>query len=116
MFGQRSEERQKLLAEPSICCMQPERNWFAAHTHSRHEKTVSAHLQEREIEHLVPLYKSVRQWRNGKHRVEMPLFPGYIFVRISAMEKLRTLQTPGLAYLVGSHGRPQTLPDREIEA
>ena len=116
MTGQQPEQRQEVLGEQSRSCVEPERNWYAAYTHSRHEKTVSAHLEEREIEHLLPLYKSVRQWRNGKHSVELPLFPGYIFVRISTLDKLRTLQTPGLAYLVGNHGRPQALPEREIES
>ena len=51
----------------------------------RHEKRVEQHLRLRNVESFLPLYRSPRKWRNGlKVVLELPLFPGYIFVRISA--------------------------------
>ena len=89
--------------------------WYAAYTSSRHEKTVAEHLRQREIECFLPLYETVRRWNNGRHRVQLPLFPSYVFVRMGLRDKLRVLQVPGLAQLVSFQGSPAALPDAEIE-
>lgn len=89
--------------------------WYAAYTASRHEKTVTEHLRQREIECFLPLYESVRRWNNGRHRVQLPLFPSYVFVRMAVRDRLRVLQVPGLAQLVTFQGAPAALPDTEIE-
>lgn len=99
---------QKSKAEPQLC-------WYAAYTASRHEKTVAEHLRQREVESFLPLYETVRRWNNGRHKVQLPLFPGYVFVRIELRDKLRVLQVPGLVQLVTFQGAPAALPDSEIE-
>ena len=89
--------------------------WYAAYTSSRHEKTVAEHLRQREVECFLPLYETVRRWNNGRHRVQLPLFPSYVFVRMEMRNRLRVLQVPGLAQLVTFQGSPAALPDIEIE-
>ena len=89
--------------------------WYAAYTSSRHEKTVAEHLRQREVECFLPLYETVRRWNNGRHRVQLPLFPSYVFVRMGLRDKLRVLQVPGLSQLVTFQGAPAALPDAEIE-
>ena len=88
--------------------------WYAAYTSSRHEKTVAEHLRQREVECFLPLYETVRRWNNGRHRVQLPLFPSYVFVRMEMRNKLRVLQVPGLVQLVTFQGSPAALPDTEI--
>ncbi|HXQ35946.1 MAG TPA: transcription termination/antitermination NusG family protein, partial [Anaerolineales bacterium] len=78
--------------------------WYAAYTSSRHEKTVAEHLRQREVECFLPLYETVHRWNNGRHRVQLPLFPSYVFVRMGVRDKLRVLQVPGLAQLVSFQG------------
>ena len=89
--------------------------WYAAYTASRHEKTVAEHLRQRNIECFLPLYETVRRWNNGRHRIQLPLFPSYVFVRMAMCDKLRVLQVPGLAQLVTFQGSPAVLPDAEIQ-
>jgi transcription antitermination factor NusG len=89
--------------------------WYAAYTSSRHEKTVAEHLRQREVECFLPLYETVRRWNNGRHRVQLPLFSSYVFVRMGLGDKLRVLQVPGLSQLVTFQGAPAALPDAEIE-
>ena len=89
--------------------------WYAAYTSSRHEKTVAEHLRQREVECFLPIYETVRRWNNGRHRVQLPLFPSYVFVRMGVRDRLRVLQVPGLAQLVTFQGAPAALPDLEIE-
>ena len=90
--------------------------WYAAYTSANHEKRVAEQLGVRSVEHFVPLYESVRRWKDRKVRLQLPLFPGYVFVRLALRDRLRVLQVPGLARLVGFNGLPCALPDSEIEA
>jgi transcription antitermination factor NusG len=92
--------------------------WFALYTTSRHEKRVAEHLGQREIEHYLPLYRSKRKWRDGSRvTLELPLFPGYIFVRILRTERVKVLEVPGaLAVVTGIGGQPAALPDATIQA
>jgi transcription antitermination factor NusG len=90
--------------------------WYAAYTCARHEKRVAAQLAQRSVEHLLPLYESVRRWKDRRVRLDLPLFPGYVFVRLALRERLPVLQIPGVAKLVGFNGTPAALPEDEIEA
>ena len=92
------------------------RQWFAACTRSNHEKCAATQLEGDAIEHFLPLYESVRKWKDRRKRLELPLFPGYLFVRIPLEQRLRVLVTPGVVRLVGFDNRPAALPDGEIEA
>ena len=90
--------------------------WYAAYTASRHEKRVAEQLQERSIDHFLPLYETIHRWKNGRHRVQLPLFPGYVFVHIALRDRLPVLTIPGLVRLVGFSGVPFPLPEQDIEA
>lgn len=90
--------------------------WYAAYTSANHEKRVAEQLGVRSVEHFVPLYESVRRWKDRKVRLQLPLFPGYVFVRLALRDRLQVLQVPGVARLVGFNGLPCALPDAEIEA
>ncbi|HSB76578.1 MAG TPA: UpxY family transcription antiterminator [Terriglobales bacterium] len=89
--------------------------WFAAYTRSRHEKVVAEALQKRTVEHFLPLYETVRTWKNGRFKVQLPLFPGYLFVHIALRDRLNVLQVPGVVRLVGFNGAPAPLPQAEVE-
>ena len=93
-----------------------EERWYAAQTYANHEKRVLEQLSQRTVEAYLPLYASVRRWKDRRVRLDLPLFPGYVFVRLALRDRLRTLQTPGLARLVGFGGQPTALPDQEIDA
>ena len=54
-------------------------------------------------------------WKNGcKVRVELPLFPGYLFIRIDPRNRYKVLALPGAVAVVGSAGGPWPLPDSEV--
>jgi len=92
-----------------------EAHWYAVYTRSRHEKTVAQQLAHKSVEHFLPLYETIRKWKNGRSKVRLPLFPGYLFVHIPLQERLQVLQVPGVVQLVGSGGVPLALPQLEIE-
>lgn len=90
--------------------------WLVLRTRSRHENTVECVLQQKQIIAYLPKYKVARSWRGNKRIVEMPLFPGYVFVRP------RVDQYEGMRYIRGSCGlvlaesRPARMPERDMEA
>lgn len=92
-----------------------EERWYAAYTRAQHEKRVADQLAAREVEHFLPLYVTVRHWKDRRVQLHLPLFPGYVFVRLALRERLRVLELPGVVRLVGFNGLPAALPDEEIE-
>ena len=73
-------------------------------------------LAQRSVEHFLPLYQSVRRWKDRRVQLQLPLFPGYVFVQLALRDRLQVLQVPGVAKLVGFNGTPTALPQEEIDA
>lgn len=90
--------------------------WYAAYTSANHEKRVASELRRRSTECYLPLYESMRRWKDRRVRLELPLFPGYVFVRLALRERLQVLQVPGVSRLVGFDGHPAAVPNEDIEA
>lgn len=89
-------------------------HWYAAYTSANHEKRVAEQLTRKEVENFLPLYEALHRWKDRRVRLQMPLFPGYVFVRLPLSERLKVLQTSGVARLVGFGERPVALPEDEI--
>jgi transcription antitermination factor NusG len=90
--------------------------WYAACTFPRHEKCVALHLQQRGFDYFLPVYQETHRWKDRRKIVEMALFPGYVFVRMTLKQQPGVLQLASVARLVSFQGRPAALPDAEIEA
>ncbi len=90
--------------------------WYAAYTNANHEKRVTQHLENRSVEHFLPLYESARRWKDRRVRLQMPLFPGYVFVKLALRDRLQLLQIPGVVQLVSFNGHPAPLPQEDIQA
>jgi transcription antitermination factor NusG len=91
-------------------------DWFAAYTMSRHEKRIAAHCERIGIEQFLPLYISQRSWKNRTTvDLQMPLFPNYIFVRLSPQDHGPLMRLPGLLTLVGNASGPVAIPDGDME-
>lgn len=96
--------------ESSLC-------WVAAYTSSHHEKRVASHLSERQIESFLPLYSTTHHWKNRcAMKLELPLFPNYVFVRMAHRDRARVLEVPGVWSLVSFGRSLASLPDFEIAA
>ena len=89
--------------------------WYAAYTRANHEKSVALQMGQRSVEHFLPLYDSKRRWKDRSVHLQLPLFPGYVFVHLALRDRLQVLQIPGVAKLVGFNGAPAALPEAEIE-
>ena len=94
-----------------------EASWYAVSTRSRQEKVAASMLESFGIENFLPLAMERRQWSDRKQVVNLPLFPGYLFVRIPMLHELqlRVLKVPGVVKFIRNHAGPQAIPDAEIE-
>jgi transcriptional antiterminator NusG len=92
-------------------------NWYAVQTRSRHEKIVARHLEGQGFATFLPITIQLRQWSDRRKLVELPLFPGYTFVRMvyQPEQRLRVLGTEGIVAFVGMHGQGVPIPDQQIE-
>lgn len=92
--------------------------WLALITIPRHEKAVARQLAPMGIACFLPLYRTLRRWNDGsKVSLELPLFPGYIFVRIGKLERVPVLRLPGaVKFVAGVRSEPAALADGEIES
>ena len=92
-----------------------ERRWYALYTCANHEKRVAAQIEACGVEHFLPVSQSVRRWKDRNVTLNLPLFPGYVFVHMALRDRLRVLQIPSVAHLVGFNGQPAAFPEAEIE-
>ena len=69
------------------------RQWFVLHVKPRTEKKVVQYLHSYGCFWHLPIYVKVTKVQRRKVKRELPLFPGYVFTRLSADERLKMLQT-----------------------
>lgn len=93
-------------------------HWYAVRTRSRHEKVAARELNAQGINVFLPLFDSVRQWSDRRTKVEIPLFPGYAFVRVGYLtpDRLRVLRATGVVSFVGQNPAATWIPDEQIES
>jgi transcription antitermination factor NusG len=91
-------------------------HWYAVSVCSRREKQCFALLSRKGIETFLPLQKQLRKWSDRKKEVEMPLFPGYIFVKINPSMRIEVLSTPGIVRFIRFGGEDTPVPEVQIKA
>jgi transcription antitermination factor NusG len=95
-----------------------EKSWFAVQTRPRHEKTVAAGLKEKGIGAFLPLLSEIHRWSDRRRAVDVPLFPGYVFIHTAATPPTRisVLRTCGVIQFVGVRGAGVAIPDEQMES
>jgi transcription antitermination factor NusG len=93
-----------------------EKQWHVVYTRSRAEKKVQLELTIKQIENFLPMQKKLRQWKDRKKWVEMPLMSGYCFVNITKKEYDLVLQTNNVVSYVRFEGKAAIIPDDQIDS
>ena len=101
------------VAVPSPLGCEPA--WYAAYTCANHERRVAKQFGNRGLEYFLPQYEAVHKWQDRRVRLQLPLFPGYVFVRMALCDRLRALQVTSVVRLVGFGDEPTALDSKEIE-
>jgi transcription antitermination factor NusG len=94
----------------------PVERWYAVTVRPRHERVVTRHLAHRGLNYFLPVYRSVRRWKDRRKELEMALFPGYVFVNLNLRDRSGVLRSPGVVQFVTFQGQPSPVPDCEIRA
>jgi transcription antitermination factor NusG len=89
-------------------------SWFALQVRPRAEKVVASLLQFKGYEEFLPVYRARRRWSDRVKEVEVPLFPGYVFVRFNLLTGPPIVTTPGVIRIVGHGNLPIAIDDEEI--
>src|SRR5947199_5852388 len=91
-------------------------SWFAVQVKTTHEKRVTSLLDYKGHEWFLPLYTARRRWSDRIKRVEIPLFPGYVFSRFAPPARVSILKTPSVLRIAGIGNTPMPIDDHEIAA
>jgi transcription antitermination factor NusG len=90
--------------------------WWVLYTRHQHEKAVAEMLSAKDFEVFLPLYESVRRWKDRKKLLTLPLFPCYVFVKGGQDRRLQVVTTPGI-HTILFHGESVAIvPEAEIQA
>lgn len=93
-----------------------ESSWWAVYTRHQHEKAVAQVLSSKGFEVFLPLYDSVRRWKDRNKTLSLPLFPCYVFVRGGLNRRLQVVTTPGIHTILYSGERIAFIPNNEIDS
>jgi transcription antitermination factor NusG len=91
-----------------------DREWYAVYTRSHQERMVQTQLAGRGVENFLPTYEKISQWKDRKKLIQVPLFPGYLFVKIEFMKRLEVVKAYGAVELVGNSAGPVPIPEEQV--
>jgi len=93
-----------------------EKKWYVFKVMSRQEKKAASQLAKKQIEYYLPLRPKKRTWSDRIKIIEMPLFPGYIFVKIDfSSEKNALFSATGICGFISVDEKPAVMSEADIE-
>lgn len=98
--------------------IRPEPTWYVLHTKSRFENVVNEGLERKSMEVFLPKIKVRSKRRDRKALIQVPLFPGYLFVKtdLTPRQHIEIVKTAGAVRLIGTKGSPVPVPQETIES
>lgn len=90
--------------------------WYVLITKPKSEKKVAQKLEEKGIEVCCPISVEIRQWSDRKKKVEVPLLPSMVLVKLEDKERPIVFETYGAVRYLFWLGKPATVSEVEIEA
>ncbi|MEO6347539.1 MAG: UpxY family transcription antiterminator [Aquaticitalea sp.] len=90
--------------------------WYVLITKPKSEKKVAQKLEEKGIEVCCPVRVEMRQWSDRKKKVEVPLLPSMILVKLPDKERAQVFKVFGAVRYLFWLGKPATVSEAEIEA
>lgn len=90
--------------------------WYVLHTRSRFENVVNDGLVKKSIEVYLPRIQVRSKRRDRKKMIQVPLFPGYVFVRtdLNPYQQIEIVKTVGVVRFVGNREGPLAVRDESI--
>ena len=76
------------------------RSWYVLHVKPRTEKKVMLYLARYRCFRYLPLFVKITKVQRRKVRRELPVFPGYVFAKLSPEERVGMLKTNLLVHTI----------------
>ncbi|MGC9195678.1 MAG: transcription termination/antitermination protein NusG [Syntrophobacteraceae bacterium] len=91
--------------------------WFALYVQVNHEKEVAKRLEQKEMCCFLPLMETWSKRRDRRKRIQLPMFPGYLFIHVllDNSANLTIVKTPGALRLLQNSEGPLSIPSYQIE-
>jgi transcription termination/antitermination protein NusG len=91
------------------------KNWYVLQSKPKNELKVFKQLVNKEVEVYLPLIETVRYWSDRKKKVQVPLFPGYLFVYGNSVDRYKAISdTPGAIRYIMYQKRHAIITEEEI--
>jgi transcriptional antiterminator NusG len=90
-------------------------HWYALWVMSNAEFTVLDALYGYQIEAFLPTWTEITQWSDRKKTIRRPLFPGYLFVRCDAKQRVLLTRIAGVIEVLPTSMNPLPVDPAEIE-
>lgn len=91
-------------------------NWHVVYTLPKTEKKVATSISDLGLESYLPLQKVVRQWSDRKKKIEVPLFPNYVFVKVDALMRGHLYSIKELVKFVSIERKPVVVSENVISS
>lgn len=90
--------------------------WYVLITKPKSEKKVAEKLEQRGMEVCCPVRVEMRQWSDRKKKVEVPLLPSMVLVKLEDKQRPLVFETSGVLRYLFWLGNPATVSESEIDA
>jgi len=88
--------------------------WYILFVRTNHEFKVQKHIDRIGITNYLPVRKILSQWSDRKKWIDHPMFPGYIFIRVSCREFFSALNHFSIICYVSFGNEPAVINDEII--
>ncbi len=104
------------MTDLSIEAQRLQQHWYVLHTKSRHEAVVHDLLSRKSMDAFLPKIKVRSSRRDRKLIIQVPLFPGYLFIHtdLHPHTHLDIVKTAGVVRLIGTKAGPVPVPEDTV--
>ena len=89
--------------------------WFVLYTKPNFEIKVAESILKIGIESYCPVYSQIKQYSDRKKKVQKPLIPSYVFVKINDQYREKVFEIRGVVRYLFWLGKPAEVREEEIE-
>ncbi len=95
----------------------PDKEWYAVYVQVNHERELLKRLEQKELGCFLPLMETWSKRRDRRKKIQLPMFPGYVFVNVvlDSSAHLTIVKTPGALSLLHNSEGPLSIPSYQIE-
>ncbi len=89
--------------------------WFVVYTKPNHEIKVAEKMMNSGVTAYCPVYTQIKQYSDRKKKVQKPLMPSYILVKLSEADRKKVFCVPGVIRYLFWLGKPAEVREEEVQ-